>query len=79
MNYKFTVEHDGQIFECEREVTGTVVQQQKIIVSGCGKKSDPAKYGKKLKSGAAMEIVARMVAAEIIKEFLSASNNIVSA
>lgn len=66
MIYRFTIEKEGRVFECEREVTGTAVQHQTVRVIGQGTKVDPSSYGKKTISGATMELVARMIAGEIV-------------
>jgi hypothetical protein len=70
MLYAFTVEDNGQTYECEREVTGKQVFTQTIHVRGVGSKSDSASYSdsRGYHPPISMEGIARLIAFEIIRE-----------
>lgn len=66
MNYQFTVNVNGRVYQCERIVTGQRVLRQQIRVTGVGSKNDPASYGAKYHPPGTMEAIARLIAREII-------------
>ena len=68
MVYQFTVEENGQTYQCERIVTGKNVLYQNIRVVGVGDKNDPAAYAKsKYHPINSMESIAKLIAREIIR------------
>lgn len=66
--HKFTVDHGGEEYRCERVVTGTRVLTQMITVCGIGSlpDNDYSARGSPLNT---MEIVARLIAFNIIQEY----------
>ena len=66
--YKFTVKAGEKTYECERFVSGQVEERQIITVSGLGSKIDPSVYSDKLQLPFKMELNARLIAHQIIKE-----------
>lgn len=67
MIYKFTIESEGKIYECEREVTGKGVLKQTIHVAGIGIKADSNVYGASKHSALTMTAAARRIAHGIIR------------
>jgi hypothetical protein len=68
MTFKFTVEHEGKTFDCERVVTGTRVLYQTVYVVSVGSKADSAAYGHKGRPPETMESIARLIAHEILRD-----------
>jgi hypothetical protein len=66
--FDFTVDVDGTTYKCHRDVTGTRVLRQRIHVDGIGSKSDGVSYGPRLHSASTMESVAKIIAAELIRQ-----------
>jgi hypothetical protein len=66
MTYSFSVQHNGKLYQCEREVTGKRSLQQTITVLGVGSKEDSASYGQRGHPTVSMESIARIIAHEII-------------
>ncbi len=69
MIYKFKIESEGKIYECEREVTGKGELKQSIRVAEIGSKADSNVYGASKHSASTMTTAARRIAHEIIQEF----------
>lgn len=68
MTYQFEIEENGKVYACERNVEGVDVLRQNVVVIGCGTREDPARYGKKTRSGSMMQAVAGLLARDIIRE-----------
>jgi hypothetical protein len=66
--YKFTVDANNRAYECERFVSGQKESQQTVVVTGVGSKKDPAVYSDKSQPPSMMQLNARLIAHEIIKE-----------
>lgn len=66
MTHKFSIEHKGKTYQCERIVAGKRVFRQTIVVIGVGSKDDSADYGPHAHPTATMESIARLIAHEII-------------
>ncbi len=67
MIYKFKIESEGKIYDCEREVTGKGVLKQTIHVAEIGCKADLNVYGASKHSASTMTTAARRIAHEIIQ------------
>jgi hypothetical protein len=66
--YNFTISTDNKTYACERFVSGLKERRQTVKVSGLRSKKDPAIYNDKTHSPAEMQLNARLIAHEIIKE-----------
>jgi hypothetical protein len=68
LSYKFEIEENGTVFECERRVEGVDVLRQHVFVAGFGEREDPARYGKKTRTGGMMQSVAVIIARQMVRE-----------
>jgi hypothetical protein len=66
MIYKFTIEKDGETYECEREVTGKGALRQTVRVKSVRSRADDVVYGASKHSVSTMTHAARRIALEII-------------
>jgi hypothetical protein len=64
--FDFTVDVDGKVYNCRRDVTGVRVLRQLVYVVGIGSKADGASYDSIRAS--TMEGIARIIAGEIIRQ-----------
>ena len=61
---KFTVEHNGKTYNCERELEGKKVFYQTVNVIGIGNKKDGKRYD--LSNIYTAQLAAKIIAKEII-------------
>ncbi|HWB11552.1 MAG TPA: hypothetical protein VG826_20140 [Pirellulales bacterium] len=68
MRFDFTVKSGEKKYDCHRMVSGTDVFRQTVYVEGLGSKPDGASYGLGERPVDTMELNAKLIAAELIKQ-----------
>jgi hypothetical protein len=68
MRFDFTVKVGEKTYDCHRMVSGESSFRQTVFVDGFGSKTDGASYGPGERAVDAMELNAKLIATELIKQ-----------